>query len=224
MLAVEFVQQIELAALSLGRDAGRIGQIGDRLVARLQADALVDGRHERGPPVARAVDGAGAVVQDDEGRQVLVLGAEAVSDPAAQRRPAGDRRAGVHLADAAGVVDAVAPAGSEDGDVVGTTRRCAAASRKPTGRSCRAASTSACRPSSGEPTSPMAVTILPNDAGQRLAGQFVELRLVIERSRWLGPPSMNRKMTRLARAGNCGGFGASGEASAPRAFASCPSK
>jgi hypothetical protein len=31
-------------------------------------------------------------------------------------------------------------------------------------------------------------------------------------SRWLGPPSMNRKMTDFALAGKCVGFGANGEA------------
>ena len=85
----------------------------------VDARALIDGRHEAGAPVAwPIVDRGGIVLHHHEGGQVLVLGAQAIGDPAAQRRPAAQDRAGVHLADAVGMVQPVGPAGANDGDVV----------------------------------------------------------------------------------------------------------
>ena len=44
-------------------------------------------------------------------------------------------------------------------------------------------------------------------------------------STWLGPPLMNKKMTRLARAGKCGALGASGlDVPCPACAPSAPSK
>ena len=53
-------------------------------------------------------------------------------------------------------------------------------------------------------------------ARRRLAVVGGELRLVVERVDVAGPPSMHRKITRLAFAGKCGFFGASGLASVRR--------
>ncbi len=48
----------------------------------------------------------------------MIRGAEAVGGPRAQRWPAGENRTGVHLADRTNVIDAVRPAGPDDGHVV----------------------------------------------------------------------------------------------------------
>src|SRR2546430_16261196 len=44
----------------------------------------------------------------------------------------------------------------------------------------------------------------------------ISLGLKSKSSSWLGPPDMLRKITRLARAGNCGGRGAMGSRSAAK--------
>src|SRR5256885_13442456 len=57
---------------------------------------------------------------------------------------------------------------------------------------------------------PMAVMTLPNDSGIGWPASFSSVGFGSNRSRWLGPPSMNSQITDLARAGKCGGRGASG--------------
>ena len=117
---VHAVDQAELAGLQVGRDRfGRV-EVRDRLGAALDAHALVARGHETGAPVARPVDDRVLVIlHHDERGQVAVLGADAVVDPRAERRLAREDRAGVHLADAGGVVDAVGLAGTDDREVVG---------------------------------------------------------------------------------------------------------
>jgi hypothetical protein len=142
--------------------------------------ALVARGHEAGAPVARSVDDRVLVVlHHDERGQVAVLGADAVVDPGAQRRFTREDRAGVHLADAGGVIDAVGLARTDDREVVGARGDV----RDPV----------------GEPLSGLSV-LLPfalraeerglgfahrgddraEAVGQALAGQFVQQRLRIE--------------------------------------------
>ena len=120
-ILVHAVDQPELRLLQVGADGlGRV-EVRDRLGTAGDAHALVDRRHEAGAPVARAVDdGVLVVLHHDERGQVIVLGADAVVDPRAERRLAREDGAGVHLADAGGVVDAVGLAGADDREVVGT--------------------------------------------------------------------------------------------------------
>jgi hypothetical protein len=60
------------------------------------------------------------VLHHDEGGQMPLFSVpSAVVDPGAQRRLAREDRAGVHLADAGGVVDAVGLARTDDREVVG---------------------------------------------------------------------------------------------------------
>ena len=163
---------------------------------------LVDGRHEPGAPVPRAAGHLGSriVLHHDERGQVRVLGAQAVAHPAPQRGAAGEGRAGVHLADAADVVQPVGPARADHREVIGAGGDVRQPVGDPDARSGRAASTSAATPSAG--------TILAHGRDHRLearrqrpAGEPVQLGLGVERSMWLGPPSMNRKITLLAVAG-----------------------
>ncbi len=58
-------------------------------------------------------------------------------------------------------------------------------------------------------------------AGSGLPLHFCSSGLGSNRSIWLGPPSMNMKITFLALAGKCGFFGASGLTSTPAARPSC---
>ena len=122
--SIELRQKIELAALLLGVHAFGVVEVRDRRLAALQPHSLIDRRHESRSPIARPVDDfVLAVLQHDEGRHVLVLGAESVADPRTQRRPPGDRHAGVHLADAPRMIDAVRPTRPHDRDVVNALGR-----------------------------------------------------------------------------------------------------
>ena len=119
MCSVELREEIELAALLVRVHPLGVVEIRDRRLAALQPHSLIDRRHESRSPIARPVDDfVLAVLQHDERRHVLVLGAEPVADPRPQRRPPGDRHAGVHLADAPRMIDAVRPTRPHHRDVV----------------------------------------------------------------------------------------------------------
>ena len=187
--AVEPAEEVELAALAVLAHAGRVGEVRDRLGAAAEAGPLVDGRHEAGAPVARAAgDGRPHdVLEHHVGRHVLILGADAVADPAPQRGAAGEDRAGVHLADAADVVQAVRPARADHRQVVGALGGVG----EPV----------------GDPEAPLPVLLPLAPGGQQrgvalshrrddglegrrqgLAGQLVELRLGVERVDVARPP------------------------------------
>ena len=59
----------------------RAGDVEDRIALVAEADAGVDGRQEAARPVGRAAADAAAGGHDDERRQVLRLGAQAVERP-----------------------------------------------------------------------------------------------------------------------------------------------
>ncbi len=119
MKLIEVRKQVEFVALAARSDAFRRFQIFHRHAFGAEFHALIPGGHEPRAPIAHAVDdGALAVLDDDKGGQVLVQGAEAVGNPRPERRPAAGDGAGIHLADAAGVVDAIGPAGLDDREVV----------------------------------------------------------------------------------------------------------
>lgn len=123
MALVEPGEEVELGVLPLRIAALRTAQIGDRLWAGLEQRALVAGGHEAGAPSARTVDDhCIAVLDDDEARQAVVLRAETVGHPSAERRSSAKNRAGIHLADPAGVVDAVADTRSDHAQFIGDLR------------------------------------------------------------------------------------------------------
>ena len=98
-LAVQRLQQVELGALNL-RAERRVEVAdfgaGDRAIIGADARALVDRGEKRGAVVLRTA-GSRWRRERDEAGQVLVLAAEAVERPRAERRPDELERAGVHL-------------------------------------------------------------------------------------------------------------------------------
>ena len=201
--------------------SGRL-QVQDRRTFALEQRALVGRRQESRTPVLRAADHArlSSVRTTNVGRFSLAV-PKPVGHPRAQRRPAGEDRAGVHLAHRADVIQPVGPAGADHVDVVDVLRDVRIPVRDPhaalavllpgaLGRHQRVAR----RAHRGDG--------LPNDSGIGLPAQLVELGLGVEQVEWLGPPSMNRKMTDFAVGAWCGVFGASGFATpaASRAIAS----
>ena len=85
---------------------------------RAEARALIERRQESGIPVGAAAQRIAAVREHHEGGQVLVGGAQSISDPGAHRRPSGQNRSGIHLADRSHVVQPVRPAGTDDRHVI----------------------------------------------------------------------------------------------------------
>ena len=113
------------------RAAGRVGEVEHRLLAAAELDALIARRQEAAAPeaVVERLVGPPAREQDDERRQVLVLAPQAVGDPGAHARPAGELRAGLHERDRRVVVDRLGVHRADDADVVGDRRPCAATAR-----------------------------------------------------------------------------------------------
>ena len=207
MCLVEPLEQVQLLPLLGVRDALRRSEEANRLRPTCQRRSLIAGGHESGGPVSRAVDDlAGVVLHHHERGQVLVLRPQAVADPGPQRRPAADGAAGVHLADAAGMVQAVGPAGADDAQVVRTGRRL----RQPV----------------GNPQAPLAVllplagrihdgaVVLPHrqdhrleSRRHRLAVELLEQRLGIERVEMAGATFHEEEDDGFGSRGNVGSFG-----------------
>ena len=129
--AVQLGEQVELAALLGGRD-GLVADVLDQLLGLGfvvgNVGALVDGRQEGRTPELRTDDGQ-AGTQHDEAGQVLILGAEAVGEPGAHGRPAGQLVAGVHHEQRGLVIGPVGVHGADDAAVVDAMRRGAGRSR-----------------------------------------------------------------------------------------------
>ena len=82
-VAIERVQKIEPAALLIAADGLGRGEIENRCALAAEQRALVSGGEESGAPVFPAAQHFAGVGQDNEGRQVLIGGAQSVSDPRA---------------------------------------------------------------------------------------------------------------------------------------------
>jgi hypothetical protein len=106
------------ALLFVGLAGGQFG-VENGVGTLAEEGALIDGGEEAGAPVFGVAEGFAFVDHADECREVFVGCAEAVGDPGAEGGAAGEDVAGVHLADAAGVVEAVGLAGAEDGEFIG---------------------------------------------------------------------------------------------------------
>ncbi len=122
---VEGADEVEHPAL-FGASQGALGgpEVEQGIIAGSDDGPLVARREE-----AVAVGGgapfeaAGGVGHDDEGGEIAILGSQSVADPRAEAGPTHEDRAGVHLVDGLGVVDAVGPAGADDGEVVDASGR-----------------------------------------------------------------------------------------------------
>ena len=79
----------------------------------------MEGGHEAAAPVAWTVhDGCGVVLHHDVGWEIIIEGTERVVDPGTEGGSAAEDAAGVHLADAGAVVDAIGNAASDDGEMI----------------------------------------------------------------------------------------------------------
>ena len=119
VVAIERGQEVELVALAAVAEAFRVVEILDGRAFGAELDALIHAGHEAAAPIAHAVhDGAFAVFDDDKTGQIVVFAAESVVYPRAERWTATEDAAGVHLADAAGVIDAVGDAGIDHAEII----------------------------------------------------------------------------------------------------------
>ena len=191
---VQLADQVERPALGVGRTCPRAAAGRGSGCRRPTHDgALMARRQEAGAIGGRAaLDPAGRVGQDDERGQVLVLGPQAVADPAPQARPAHQDRAGVHLVDGLGMVDAVGPARADHRQVVGAVgdvgqevgdleAALAVAAEGPLGGQQRVVPP----PAAGWPPG-------RSSAGSGWPARRWRSGLGSNVSRWLGPPCMNR--------------------------------
>ena len=139
------------------------------------------GRQEARPVGRRAsLDPARRIGQDEKRGQVLVLGPQAVADPASQARLSHQDRAGVDLVNGLGVIDAVGPARADHREVVGAVPEV----RQEVGDRDAALTALAKRPASGEQrvVSHLAPGGHRPEAGrQRLARQALQIGLGVER-------------------------------------------
>jgi hypothetical protein len=100
VLLVQLVQQPQPSPLLVVGPRHRRLEVDDRAAGIPDRHPVVGRRHVAVAPVRRPVDRTAAMIgEDDETGQVLVLAAEAVSDPAADARVPGEDAAGVHLED-----------------------------------------------------------------------------------------------------------------------------
>ena len=119
-LQVESVDDVDRGALASGGDAGRVGQVQDRVARAAQRHALICGRQKTARPVGRpAARAARTGMQHHEPRQALRLAADAVRHPGAHARPPEDPGAGVHEQLGRRVVEQVGLAGAEHRHLVG---------------------------------------------------------------------------------------------------------
>ena len=123
MQAVEPLNGVDHVALLLCADALGIANVVNRVALRAEVDALKSARQKAAVPLPRGdrlllTAGAGAG-EHDKPWQVFAVAPQAVPEPRAHARPAGDRRAGVHERVRRVVVDRLGHQRPHDADVVG---------------------------------------------------------------------------------------------------------
>src|SRR5438132_8584685 len=119
MILIELGKKRKLAALLHLADAARRIEIRKRFGCRTESNALIKRRHESRAPVARAANHLAVIVAEhSEGRQVLILGAQAIAEPGPKRWPTAEDRTCVHLADAVGMIQTITPAGADDRKII----------------------------------------------------------------------------------------------------------
>ena len=131
---VEPGQVVEHPPPGRGRDAGRIGEIQDRVADRSELHALVRGRQEAAAPepvVQRLVVGVAGALRDhdDEGRQVVVLAPQAVGHPGADAGPTGQLGPGLEERHGRVVIDRLGVHRLDEAELGRRRSRCAAAAR-----------------------------------------------------------------------------------------------
>ena len=141
---VQFRQIVQEAAARFAGVAGRIGKIQHRVAAGAELHALIFGGQKAAAPlpIGQRLRIAGALRDHHhEGRQILVLAAQAIGDPRADAGAAGDLKAGLEKCHRGIVIDGVGLQRADDRDAVGDLRRVGQHLAQPRARLRRAART-----------------------------------------------------------------------------------
>ena len=124
MVGVQRSQEIELSAAGVGENVGRRLEVQNGRTGRAEGCSLVNGRQESGCPVLRAVGGQSARIrEDDVGRQFVAHRAQAVDNPGADGRLAGEERAAVDQSQCRFVVDGGGRHRANEGEFIGNRTR-----------------------------------------------------------------------------------------------------
>ena len=120
LMAVQRVQLVEHRAAAGAADAVGVAEVEHRILAGPELHALILRIQKAAAPQPRVERLVGLVRRDehDERRQVVVHRAQAVRQPRAHRRPAGDLRAGLKERDRRVVVDRLGEHRLDEADVV----------------------------------------------------------------------------------------------------------
>ena len=104
---VQFAEAVEHHASAFAVDAAWVLQVQHRVGPGAETHALVFRRQKAAPPKPRHERLAALALgdHDDKRREVVVGAAEAVVEPSADARTAGELRTGLHVRDARAVVD-----------------------------------------------------------------------------------------------------------------------
>ena len=120
---IERLHAVDHVALLLGRDSARAADVQHRIALAAKLDALKAAGQKAAVPLPRGDRLRLAELaqrrQHDEARQVVAVAAQAVREPRAHRRPAGDRRAGVHERVGRIVIDGLGVQRADDAHLVG---------------------------------------------------------------------------------------------------------
>ncbi len=123
MMTVHLIEELQLALLAIVRDMAGPFEMCDRRIGSEDGRTLVGRRHETRRPIPRAIDDVPLTIfHHHEGWEILVLGTESVSNPTSQGGPTTKDRTGVHLANAVGMIEPIAPARANDAEVIGVLR------------------------------------------------------------------------------------------------------
>ncbi len=122
MAGIQRGHEVQHAALIRVRQSARRSQIKDGTRASAHHRPLIT-RRQKSRAISRrpTFDSARRIGQNDECRQVLIFGSQAVSDPTSQAGLAHENRAGIHLIDGLRVVDTVRPARANHRQVIDAT-------------------------------------------------------------------------------------------------------
>jgi hypothetical protein len=214
---IHLLNQVDAAALD-GFGNRTIGQVADRSFVRRRANtlnrrALMNRRQERAAVVALAFFRKNR----DLARQLLVFRSEAIGQPRTHRRNDIEQIARMQLPDGDRMVGAVRLDRSQHTQVV---RMLCGVRQQVAHIQAALASVHKARhrPSSRVFSRPTVASVAGSSYGNAWPDRFTSCGLKSNKSICDGPPDMNRKMMRLARAGKCVGLTASGDASL---FAAC---
>ncbi len=200
-----------ICALLCQRDLGGRLEIDDRHRAAAEQRSLMVRRQEASSPARCAALGRSfGLRHHHEGRQVVALRAQTISDPAPQAGKAHQDPAGIHLVHRRSMDHAVGIARAQERDVVGVRDAGAARGRTypcPTGHTCPICD--GCPGRAGS-FSRNWLWILPKLGGQGLAVEAVQERLGVEEIHLARPAGHEQENAALGLGGKMAGLGRQG--------------